>query len=370
MSTMLLFETKKSSTSNDEMDHHYLEEDIITDDEATLEDEDDIISDDEATLKDDIITDDEATLENEDDIITDDETTLKDDIITDDEATLEDEDEEQLHEKAEDEEWLVLSNSEDDSSEQADVALPKNNVAKEYRSKASATTTWLVQHETLAPIDLTHTVVNVVEQVEPSIPVQVLAESKVTAAESEEPKNWAEHFAFKLPKIDFELPKIDFDFGSVKQWVDRKNFKSWLTTKNVQTVILCLLMSLLMKQRHLASQDNEVIQRLHQRLVELQASNEKYASELTLSGLERATWSNMAIRCEYDLSKIQTLHQELEDSIKASKVLAPYPNVAHFQEEYHTLIGNASQLEDISLMPCATSYKAMAIAGSTALTCV
>jgi hypothetical protein len=313
MSSMLFEETKKLSTccsnEDDMMDHHYLEEDIITDDEATLEDQE----------------------------------------------------EEQLHEKGEDEEWLVLSNSEDDLD--AVLASPKNDVAKESKSKASsATETLIVEHHKAPPIDLLeHSVGNVVEQVvEPSIP-----ESKATV--ESEPKNWADNFAI-------ELPKFDFDFGPVKQWVDRKNFKSWLTTKNVQTLIICLLMSLVMKQRHVANRstttvlhDDEVIQRLQQRLVELHASrNEKYASELEFSGLDR---------CEFELSQLQTLHQELEDSIKASELLAPvnYPTVAHFQEEYHhaPIMGNASQVAELSLKPCATSsYKAtmaVAVAGPTAV---
>lgn len=311
---------------------------------------------------------------------------LEDDIITDDEATLEDEDEEQLDGKGEDEEWLVLSNSEDEDSDDA-VASPKEDVAKETELKARATETLMVQDKT-SPIDLLveHTDVNVVEQVEPSIP-----EPKATETESE-PKNWTEHFAIELPKIDFELPKIDFelptidfDFGSVKQWVDMKKFKSWLTTKNVQTLIICLLVSLLTKQRYALTkqrrvasrstttilQDNEVIQRLQQRLVELQSSNEKYASELTLSGLDRTTWSNMAIKCDSELSELQTLHQELEDSIQAPKLLAPvdYPTAAHFQDEHRAPMGNASQPGDeISLMPCARSHKAIVVAGSTSWT--
>ena len=291
---------------------------------------------------------------------------LEDDIITDDEATLEDEDKEQLDEKGSDEEWLVLSNSEDHHSDDAVASPKKNDAAKESKSNASAATETLMaaaEHNT-SPIDLVlvepHAVVNVVEQVEPSI-----LDPKAAATESE-PKNWADHFAI-------ELPKIHFDVGSVKQWVvDRKHLKSWLTTKNVQTLIICLLMSLLMKQRHVASrstttirQDNEVmIQRLQQRLVELHAANEKYANDLSLYGLDRTVWSSMAIKCDIELSQLQTLHQELEDSIKATQLLAT------IQEEYHPPpMGNASQqVDEISLMPRGeTSYKAMAIAGSTAL---
>jgi hypothetical protein len=164
------------------------------------------------------------------------------------------------------------------------------------------------------------------------------------------------------------------------EWLRKQShLKSNLTVKNFQTVIIMILFGMLAKQ-HLAlksvrmeleetspmaaavlnqkdlstvvspapiQKDNKPttafpdqggcpVLDLKKKIINLEASNKNFASELAFTMLDRHNWMSQAMQQGQQLRDLQRAHEELVEAIKASKGLVGYvpPPIVGGLEEY------------------------------------
>jgi len=111
-----------------------------------------------------------------------------------------------------------------------------------------------------------------------------------------------------------------------------KLFEICLAKKNLKAIILCFLCGIFIREISILGAKNvkpqnedykEILERLQKKVEELQEENTKYANEQSLISTERSLWRSTAFQCKQELEQLQQAHDELEHTVKESKMLAP-----------------------------------------------